>query len=610
MRLNGGILGRANEPTLDRAGGIWSFKERELQQLYNNFPRFNEGWTLKNVASQQLYHVQSFSVSSQDTTPTGIAFKPDGTKMYIVGGSGDDVNEYTLSSAWDVSTASYVQNFSVAAEELTPEGIAFKPDGTKMYIVGGSGDDVYEYTLSAAWDVSTASYVQNFSVAAEELNPTGLDFKPDGTKMYIVGSAGDDVNEYTLSSAWDISTASYVQSFSVATQDSIPDEIAFKPDGTKMYIVGGSGDDVNEYTLSSAWDVSTASYVQNFSVATQDTTPKGIAFKPDGTKMYIVGAAGDDVYEYTLSSAWDVSTALYSGISFSVSSRESGPTGIAFKPDGTKMYIVGSGGDEVNEYTLRTAWSLKTPGFIDSQIFSVATEESAPTGIAFKPDGTKMYIVGSAEDDVNEYTLSAAWDISTASYVQSFSVSSQESVPKGIAFKPDGTKMYIVGAAGDDVYEYTLSAAWDVSTASYVQSFSVAAEELTPEGIAFKPDGTKMYIVGSTGDDVNEYTLSSAWDVSTASYVQSFSVATQESAPTGIAFKPDGTIMYIVGSAEDDVNEYTLSSAWDISTASYVQSFSIEGQDSTPTGIAFKPAGTIMYIVGSAGDAVYQYYLG
>ena len=37
-----------------------------------------------------------------------------------------------------------------------------------------------------------------------------------------------------------------------------------------------------------------------------------------------------------------------------------------------------------------------------------------------------------------------------------------------------------------------------------------------------------MFIVGSTGDDVNEYSLSTAFDVSTASYVRIFSVQTQE----------------------------------------------------------------------------------
>jgi len=58
-----------------------------------------------------------FSVAAQETNPSGMFFKPDGTKMYVIGFTGDDVNEYDLSTAWDITTASYLQNFSVAAQE-------------------------------------------------------------------------------------------------------------------------------------------------------------------------------------------------------------------------------------------------------------------------------------------------------------------------------------------------------------------------------------------------------------------------------------------------------------------------------------------------------------
>jgi hypothetical protein len=42
-----------------------------------------------------------------------IAFNTDGTKMFVVGGNGDDVNEYTLSTGFDISTSAYSQVFSV-----------------------------------------------------------------------------------------------------------------------------------------------------------------------------------------------------------------------------------------------------------------------------------------------------------------------------------------------------------------------------------------------------------------------------------------------------------------------------------------------------------------
>ena len=46
-----------------------------------------------------------------------MTFNNDGTKMYVIGAIGKDVNEYNLSTGFDISTATYAQNFSVANEE-------------------------------------------------------------------------------------------------------------------------------------------------------------------------------------------------------------------------------------------------------------------------------------------------------------------------------------------------------------------------------------------------------------------------------------------------------------------------------------------------------------
>ena len=250
-----------------------------------------------------VYANTSFSVAAQETAPTGVFFKPDGTKMYVIGSSGDDVNEYDLSTPWDVSTASYLQNFSVSAQDLTPADLYFKPDGTKMYILGANGDDVNEYDLSTPWDVSTASYLQNFSVASQTLGPSGLSFKPDGTKMYVSSNNTPvRVYEYSLSSTWDISTASYVQGFDVSSQENIPRGVAFKPDGTKMYVNGSGGNDVNEYSLSTPWDISTATFtVATFSFSAQGATSnQGVYFKPDGLSFFIIDQAIDSVLQYDI----------------------------------------------------------------------------------------------------------------------------------------------------------------------------------------------------------------------------------------------------------------------------------------------------------------------
>jgi hypothetical protein len=71
------------------------------------------------------------------------------------------VDTSIITNQWDISTAVYLQNFSISAQEATPHGLFFKPDGLKMYISGAGGDDVNEYNLSTAWDISTSVYLQN-----------------------------------------------------------------------------------------------------------------------------------------------------------------------------------------------------------------------------------------------------------------------------------------------------------------------------------------------------------------------------------------------------------------------------------------------------------------
>ena len=480
----------------------------------------------------------------QEANPWGLWFKPDGTKMYIIGTSGDDVNEYNLTTAWDVSTMSFLQKESVVANTVTVTGITFKPDGTKMYTTCRSNDAVQEYDLSTAWDVSTLSYNQSFSVVSQDTAPRDVRFKPDGLKMYVVGDTGNDINEYTLTTAWDVSTASYNQNFSVAGQESTPYSLFFKTDGTRMYVCGAAGDDINEYDLSTAWDISTASYSTRLALSQYTSAPTALYFKSDGTGVYILSPSSDNVIQYSL------------GVSgFLVRTQETNPTGLWFKPDGTKMYVTGSASDNLNEYNLSTAWDVDTASY--SQAFSFAAQEATPEGIFFKSDGLKLYMIGRTGDDVYEYNLSTAWDVSTASYDQSYALPAGR--PEGLFFKSDGTKMYVVDANLDDVREYSLSTAWDVSTASYSQALSISGQDGAGTSIFFKSDGTEMYILGYGNDSAYQYSLSTAWDISTASYSKSLSIIEQENLPRAFYFKPDGTQMFLVGPANDDVLVYNFS---------------------------------------------------
>ena len=513
-------------------------------------------------------------------------------------------------TGWSLANATFngspINFVSIYEQEPNAGGLAFKADGTKMYLCGNNNDAVYEYNFSTAWDVSTAVVSQSFSVASQEGSPQGLFFSGDGTKMYVIGIASDTVHEYTLSTAWDVSTASYTQGFSISAQEASPYGVAFKTDGTKMYVVGSSSDNVNEYTLSTAWDVSSAAFSRSYSIAGQVSNSRDIAFKDDGTQMYV--SDNGNIYLYNLSTAWDVSTSSFSS---SASLAPGGGSGVAFKTDGSALFGLNADSDAVHKLSMSAVWDISTLSFTfpSSETFSVASEELAPAGIAFSGNGDKMYIIGSAGDDVNEYNLSTNWDISTASYSQSFSISAQETTPSSLAFSSDGTKFYITGGSSDSVNEYNMSTAWDVSTASYFQSFSIIAKEANVQGLAFSANGDKMYIVGIVSDSVHKYDLSTSWDVSTASFSSSYSTVTQDGTMTGLMFKTDGRKMFLCGSNNDSVYEYALSTAWDVSTASFTSSFRVGAYDTSIADLAFNDEGTKLYIIGSNLDRIWSFDL-
>ena len=507
----------------------------------------------------------------QYSQTNNVYFKSGGLKMYAADVLGNVVMEYDLSTAWDINTASYLQqSSSIVSQTTSPTGLFFKSDGTKMYIMDRDGDDVFEYDLSTAWDVTTVTYNSNsFSTSeftAAGANPNGLFFKSDGTKMYICGSitySNSSVLEYDLSTAWDVTTASYSQTLNTSTQVVNVKAVYFKPDGTKMYSVSQNDNLVAEYNLSTAWDISTATYSQSESTMPGNNQPYGFFMSYDGTKAYV--NTQSVMHQYTLSTAWDISTMLWDG-----------------PPD-----------DYLSVYSVTNTFLAD---------------------LFLKSDGTKMYLIKTyGSNSVYEYTLSTAWDMSTASYVQSFSVTSQETAPTSVFFKSDGTKMYVIGTSGDDVNEYNLSTAWNISTASYSQKFSISAQQTAPYGLSFSSDGTKMYVLGDSGDDIDEYDLSTAWDVSTATYsTVTFSVNPQTIQPRGMFFKPDGTMLFVVGIYPKKLFAYNLSTAWDLSTASYSKQYEYD----TPTGlvfnaygVSFKSDGTEFYLADYVNAAILTYYM-
>jgi len=299
-----------------------------LKKIFSIFLIFN--LTFVSSAQAAATFVQNKTVLHADegtsakrrlAKPRGIAFSNDGTKMFIADEKDDasDIDEYSLSTAYDISTATLVDSLNIP-EDGNSMSVKFNNDGSKMFIGGRQHDSVTEYLLPNNFDLTGATFETRLDVTAQDNSPFGLDFNNDGTMMYITGGGSDSIYQYSLNVGFDLSKGvTFLHSKglgSVASsdgsaglgQDTEPFGIEFNPDGTRAFIIGTRGNGVDEYALSTAFDISTLSHVDFLSLSSDEPNPSGIAFNKAGTKMFIVGDSHDEVNEYILTCPYKVTS--------------------------------------------------------------------------------------------------------------------------------------------------------------------------------------------------------------------------------------------------------------------------------------------------------------
>ena len=263
----------------------------------------------------------------------------------------------SASEGYYLAGASYDSvNFSVSGQSSYTFDFGFADSGTKMYAQKSfNGGTIYQYTLSTAYDISTASYAsKSYSFANGE---SGFVITPDGSTLYISDNTGDAVYKYTFGTAFDVSTlGSGTQMFSTSSVDTQPDKCRFNSNGSKFFLLGRANNRIYEYSVSTAYDLSTASYSNNsLLVSSQAAGPLGFDLSSDGTKLIVSDNTTDSVYLYNLSTGFDITTASYSGTNFSLASQDSVPSGVSFNPSGSKMFVLGNANNTVFQYSTALA---------------------------------------------------------------------------------------------------------------------------------------------------------------------------------------------------------------------------------------------------------------
>jgi VCBS repeat-containing protein len=441
----------------------------------NDVPEAADKTVTTNEDTAYVFSASDFGYTDADDHDALVSVK-------ITGLEDAGALQYNNGSAWvDVT-----ENQVITATDIAANKLRFNPTANE----NGSSYTSFDFTVNDGDADSASANTITVNVTAVNDAPTARD---------DTGIVNEDAT-LTVSNSSDATTsvtaASFVRSKSLGDAGYQSQETKFSPDGTKMFVLDTyqNTNEIHQYTLTTAFDISSASFDgadETFDLSNENSSSSNFTFNNDGTKFY--SAYSGRLYEYDVSTAYDISTSSYNNNFFDLileypNTRNMGSgVNVAFNSDGTKLFALDAQQREVHEYSLSTAFDVTSASRTNNYV-SVGTQEASPYGFAFSNDGKKMFISGLGAD-VNEYTLSTGFDLSsTFEFVGSFDVSSKDSYPLGITFNNDGTKMFVTGSQQDKLFEYSLTSPFsliDVSgehSGDVINTSSTDNYDTDPEG--------------------------------------------------------------------------------------------------------------------------------
>ncbi len=579
--------------------------------------------------SEATFNQVALGAGSQDNLPLVLLYNDTGTTLYILGLVGDDVNEYTLSTPYDISSGSFDQ---IALSNVTQgsgvsaRSMVFNGDGSGLYVLASNGN-IQQYSLSTNYDISSAggpTVITTFNGTAY----TDMGFNDDGSKFFLINFNGTTIDEYGLSTPFDPSSAgALVTSLDVFNEEQLPVSFLFKEDGTGMFVLGLVSSLISEYTLSSPFDLTSASFLATaLDYSDQDNSMRDIMFNDVGDKLYLLGTDFDNVYEYDMVGQFVETEANNGQVTGSLVVKitddtftgvngedfiANGKASISNVPPGLTASLVRISDDNLTLTLSGTALDHADINDVSSLIFTFT--DAAFTGTSAAGVTDAIGASSGSRVDFIDNSAPTALSLSNTTVVENTAVVGDLTTTD--ADSGNTHTLSLVSGTGDEdnatftIVGNTLSfitapdfeSPTDVGDGTGNNTYNIRVR--TDDGNGGTFEQTFVITVTNEVPIINYNTL---FDVSGVVFNQiALPVGTEETNPRNLLFNNTGTKLYLLGLVGNDITEYSLATPFDISSGTFDQVALSNIFQASGVGVRsmlFNGNGSKLYVLGSNGN--------
>lgn len=243
----------------------------------------NTGYT-----RHQLHIVDTATEKETATFPmeqgwSGLAWSPDGKRLYVSSGAGYTGAPILVYDRWDnggwQESRGGLSLYGAAKDKTAVSALLLSKDGRVLYALNNSDDHLY------LLDTHSGRGLSRVKVGDHPLNAA---LAADGKTLFVANVAGADV------AVVDVADPARPRVANTISTGPHPNDLAISADGRTLYVSCGNTNSVNSI------DVASGKTLEQISLALgpkapAGTTPNSLALSPDGEHLFVANADNNTI---------------------------------------------------------------------------------------------------------------------------------------------------------------------------------------------------------------------------------------------------------------------------------------------------------------------------